>query len=173
VGGVAKRSSMVRLVDPREFRRVLGHFATGVTVVTTRLGDDLHGITVNSFTSVSLHPPLVLICIDKSARAHDYLSKSGTFAVNILRRDQEHLSRFFADPSRPEGREGFRGIPFREAVTGSPILEGCLAFLDCRIVASYPGGDHTIFLGQVEDLGILQGGDPLVFYRSQYRSLGP
>ncbi len=130
------------------------------------------GITVNSFASVSLDPPFVLICIDRSARAHSYLTQSGVFAVNILRRDQEDLSRYFADPSRPEGKVGFQGIPYTEKVTGSPIFEGCLAFLDCRIVATYPGGDHTIFLGQVEALGVLQEGDPLLFYRSQYRSLG-
>ena len=134
------------------FRQVMGQFATGVTVVTTRSKDGLAGLTVNSFTSVSLEPPLVLICVDLNSTALPFIRESGKFAVNILTSEQEHLSRCFATTSS-ERYEHFCNASFHFASTGSPILDGALAFIDSRIIAEYPGGDHVIFLGSVEAMG--------------------
>jgi len=152
------------------FRRVMGQFATGVTVVTTRLGDEMHGLTANAICSVSLEPLLVLVCVDHAADTHPLLEKSGVFAVNILSEKQEHVSRLFAGPTEEKtGR--LEGMGYRTAVTGAPIIEGCLAYLDCRIVAAYPGGDHTIFIGQVEEAEISGDGPPLIFFRGRYATV--
>lgn len=134
------------------FRQVMGQFTTGVTVVTTRSQDGLAGLTVNSFTSVSLEPPLVLICVDLYSTALPFIRASGSFAVNILTSEQENLSRCFATTSS-ERYEHFCHASFHVASTGSPILDGAIAFIDSRIVAEYPGGDHVIFLGRVEAMG--------------------
>jgi len=134
------------------FRQVMGQFTTGVTVVTARSQDGLAGLTVNSFTSVSLEPPLVLICVDLYSTALPFIRASGSFAVNILTSEQENLSRCFATTSS-ERYEHFCHASFHVAATGSPILDGALAFIDSRIVAEYPGGDHVIFLGLVEAMG--------------------
>lgn len=137
------------------FRQVMGQFATGVTVVTTATSEGVCGMTVNAFTSVSLNPPLIAICVDLRSQTLSYLRASGFFAVNVLEASQEDLSRCFATASM-ERSEFFCRVPYRIAVTGSPVLSGVLAFLDARIVAEYPGGDHLIILGQIEALG--QGG---------------
>src|SRR5215471_16943683 len=134
------------------FRQVMGQFTTGVTVVTARSKDGLAGLTVNSFTSVSLEPPLVLICVDLYSTALPHIRASGNFAVNILTSEQEHLSRCFATTST-ERYEHFCNASYQVASTGSPILDGTLAFIDSRIVAEYPGGDHVIFLGHVVAMG--------------------
>ncbi len=134
------------------FRQIMGQFATGVTVVTTRSKDGLAGLTVNSFTSVSLEPPLVLICVDLNSTALPFIRASGNFAVNILTSEQERLSRCFATTSSARF-EHFCHASFHIAATGSPILDGALAYIDSRIVAEYPGGDHVIFLGSVEAMG--------------------
>jgi flavin reductase (DIM6/NTAB) family NADH-FMN oxidoreductase RutF len=134
------------------FRQVMGQFATGVTVVTTCSHEGLAGLTVNSFTSVSLDPPLVLICIDLSSMVLPFIRESGIFAVNILTHEQEALSRCFATSSE-ERYEHFCHASYHLAATGSPILDEALAFIDSRVVAEYPGGDHVIFLGQVVAMG--------------------
>ena len=134
------------------FKQVMGQFITGVTVVTTRSKDELAGLTVNSFTSVSLEPPLVLICIDVNSTVLPNIRESGNFAVNILTSEQEHLSRSFATTSS-ERFEHFCHASYHDASTGSPIIDGALAFIDSRIVAEYPGGDHVIFLGLFEAMG--------------------
>src|SRR5256885_1129369 len=134
------------------FRQVMGQFTAGVTVVTTRSKDGLAGLTVNSFTSVSLEPPLVLICVDLYSTALPFIRASGNFAVNILTSEQEALSRCFATTSS-ERYEYFCHASFHIAATGSPILDGALAFIDSRIVAEYPGGDHIIFVGPVVAMG--------------------
>jgi flavin reductase (DIM6/NTAB) family NADH-FMN oxidoreductase RutF len=154
-------------VDKELFRRVMGQFATGVTIVTTRLGDHLHGSTANAFTSVSLEPLLVLVCLDRKGDTHDLVRESGIYAVNILREEQEELSRLFArkDPETPHRLDT---VPHRYAVTGAPILEGCLAYLDCRVVEALPAGDHTIFVGQVEEAALAAEGRPLLFFRGRY-----
>jgi flavin reductase (DIM6/NTAB) family NADH-FMN oxidoreductase RutF len=135
------------------FRQVMGQFTTGVTVVTARSNEGLAGLTVNSFTSVSLDPPLVLICIDLYSTALPFIRASGNFAVNVLTSEQEALSRCFATISS-ERYDHFCHASYHIAATGSPILDGALAFIDCRIVAEYPGGDHAIFVAQVVAMGI-------------------
>jgi flavin reductase (DIM6/NTAB) family NADH-FMN oxidoreductase RutF len=135
------------------FRQVMGQFTTGVTVVTTRSHEGLAGLTVNSFTSVSLDPPLVLICIDLYSTALPFIRASGKFAVNVLTSEQEALSRCFATIST-ERYEHFCHASYHIASTGSPILDCALAFIDSRIVAEYPGGDHAIFVGHVVAMGI-------------------
>lgn len=154
-------------VDTHQFRSVMSRFATGVTVVTTRKGTECHGITVNAFASVSLDPPLVLVCIDRSSYLHDILLESGVFAVNLLAEDQRHLSECFAGHSESRFRD-FCGATFHTAATGAPVLDGTLGYVDCRIVGVYPGGDHSIIVGHVETLGIGTGDDPLLYYRSRY-----
>lgn len=139
-------------IEKEFFRQVMGQFATGVTIVTTATGEGLSGLTVNSFTSVSLNPPLVLVCIDLTSHTLPFLRASGYFAVNFLTNRQEDLSRCFATTSS-ERYDRFCHAPYHVASTGSPILDGSLAFIDARIVAEYPGGDHAVFIGQVEAMG--------------------
>lgn len=154
-----------------DFRRAMGQFATGVTIITTRRGDVMKGMTANAFTSVSLEPPLVLVCVDHTSDTHDVLKESGVFAVNILSREQEALSRQFA--TKAEGTSHLlEGVPYRLGITGAPIITGCLGYLDCRVVSVYPGGDHTIFIGQVEEAQVMEESHPLIFFRSVYHSLG-
>lgn len=156
-------------MDRQEFRRVLGNFATGVTVVTTRAGTEPQGLTVNAFSSLSLDPPLVLVCIDKEAVSHPAISRSGVFAVNILAEDQEAISRRFADKAW-EGRR-FEGLRHTTAATGAPVLEGVLGYIDCTVAQAHEGGDHTIFVGRVEELKLLREAPPLLFFRGKYLQL--
>jgi flavin reductase (DIM6/NTAB) family NADH-FMN oxidoreductase RutF len=153
-------------VDSAAFRAVMGRFATGVTVVTTCDGPRRYGITVNAFCSVSLDPPLVLICIDHTSRVHDILAHAGFFAVNFLRSDQAHLSTCFATTTE-ERYANFCHAKSHPVATGAPVLDDSLGYADCRIVTCYPGGDHTIFLGQVEALAVGDG-EPLLYYHSRY-----
>ena len=154
----------------RAFRDVLGRFATGVTIMTTATPGGIHGMTANAVSSVSLDPPLVLVCVDITTVMVDLLEKSGVFALSMLHRGQEHLSRHFADPWRPMGAAQFHGLAFHEVASGSPVLDDTLAYLDCRVWATYPGGDHTIFVGEVLALGLGQDADPLLFYGGEYRA---
>lgn len=140
-------------VEKGFFRHVMGHFATGVTVVTTRNQETLAGLTVNAFCSVSLHPPLVLICIDLTSNTLPIIRDSGVFAVNVLTEQQEALSRCFATASA-DYDERFYYVRYQVAATGAPIIEDTLAFIDARVVTEYPGGDHAIFLGQVLAMGV-------------------
>ncbi len=147
-----------------EFRRVLSHFASGVTVVTTWDAEGRPtGLTASAFTSVSLIPPLILVCVDQQAQCYPALKAHGRFAVNILATDQEPLSRHFA-LTRPNK---FEHIGFKKGARGLPLLPEALAHLECRTVHTYPGGDHTIFVGEVEAAGV-GGGEPLLYYRGQY-----
>ena len=154
-------------VDQYQFRRVMGHFATGVTILTTAVGDELHGMTASAVCSVSLDPLLVLVCVGKRAHTHPVISESGVFALNVLSEEQEHLSRLFADPAA-DAEHNLTGLSHRRGITSAPILADCLAYVDCRVVATYPGGDHTIFVGAVEDAGVLREGRPLLFFRGAY-----
>lgn len=151
------------------FRNALSHFASGVTVVTARTEDgQKKGITVSAFTSLSLEPPLVLICIDKKASIHQHLAKDGWFAVNMLSCEQEHLSRRFA--SRDE-MDRFTGLDCTEGRSGCPLIAGALTSIECRIIDAYPGGDHTIFVGEVDSVDS-SGGSPLLYFRGSYAKLG-
>lgn len=151
-------------IDPALFRQLMGRFTTGVTVVTVGSpGGKLSGITVNSLSSVSLDPPLVSICIDREADMHATLTGATGFVINILRSDQESVSRRFAD-DRPDR---FDGVGYGLSTDGHPILEGVLAHLECTVQASIPAGDHSVFLGRVVG-GAPGEGSPLLFYRGGY-----
>lgn len=152
-------------MDARSFRRVMATFPTGVTVVTARAGEgDPLGITVNAFTSVSLDPPLVLVCLDREADSHDGVLRAGTFAVNVLSSAQEAVARrFAADPAA--GR--FDQVAWRDGPGGAPILEGVAAWLSCAVEATHPGGDHTIVVGRV--VAAYAGpGEALAYYRGAF-----
>jgi len=150
--------------DPRLFRRTLGRFATGVTVITTALGETIHGMTANAFMSVSLDPPLVAIAVDHRARMHRLLEETGRYAVSILAEDQELLARHFG------GRPQMRSQPRFEWRAGLPLIAGAVAHLVCQIVDAVRAGDHTLFVGQVEYLDSHEGA-PLLFYGGDYRCL--
>ncbi|MCM8747821.1 flavin reductase family protein [Thermomicrobiaceae bacterium CFH 74404] len=151
-------------IDPREFRRTLGRFATGVTVITTVSGATVHGMTANAFMSVSLDPPLVTVAVDHRARMHRLLEETGRYGVSILAENQELLARHFG--GRPQVSEE----PRFEWQHGLPLIEGAVAHLVCRIVQAVPAGDHTLFIGQVEHLDCRDGA-PLLFYGGNYRCL--
>jgi len=154
-------------IEKQEFRRVLGHFAAGVTVVTT-IGDDgrPYGLTATAFTSVSLEPPLVLVCVDKNSESHPHFHASGVFAVNFLAVDHEHLSRRFA----VSGGEKFGDLVVRRGSTGAPVLADALGYLECRTEQVIEAGDHTIFLGLVEAADAREG-EPLLYFRGSYRQI--
>ncbi|MER6992094.1 flavin reductase family protein [Saccharopolyspora hirsuta] len=152
-------------IDPRELRNCLGHFTTGVTVVTCDVDGSPHGATVNAFSAVSLDPPLVLVSLDRRSKAARYLD-GRPFTVNVLRSQQDALALHFAGRPMPDA------VPWAEPAHGSPRLADCLAHLSCRPWASYDGGDHVLHLGHVEEL-TYGGGAPLVFFRGQFRHLGP
>ncbi len=154
-------------ITPDEFRHILSHFASGVTVVTTWDADGRPtGLTASAFTSVSLTPPLVLVCVDLQAQCYPALKAHGRFAVNILATGQEPLSRHFA-LTRPSK---FEHIAVKKGALGLPLLPAALAHLECRTVHAYPGGDHTIFIGEVEAAAVGEG-EPLLYYRGQYNRL--
>jgi flavin reductase len=157
--------------EPRDaalFRAVLGRFATGVAVMTTVRDGVPHAMTANAVSSVSLEPPLVLVCVERTAIMAAEVAASDVFALSFLAADQREYSDRFADPGRPEGEGQFDGVAAEEAVTGSPILGGALAWLDCRVWASYDGGDHVIVVGEVLALDVGDAEEPLVYYRSDY-----
>jgi flavin reductase (DIM6/NTAB) family NADH-FMN oxidoreductase RutF len=155
-------------IEKNELRRVMGHFATGVTVITTYSKEGkLHGLTANAVSSLSLDPPLLIICVDKKADSYSCFEESSVFTVNILSDEQEDLSRRFA----VSGGEKFEGVAYRRGANGAPILSGALAHLECRLYASYEGGDHTIHLGLIEEAETREG-KPLLFFRGGYREIG-
>ncbi|MER5353144.1 flavin reductase family protein [Kitasatospora sp. NPDC002551] len=157
--------------DGRALRGVLGRFATGVTVLTAGR-DTPCGMTANSFTSVSLEPAQVLVCVVKSAAVHAAVLAEGTFAVSVLARDQEWVARHFADHRRPRGVREFAGIGHtRGRHTGAPVLDNVQAWLECRLGAVHEGGDHTIFVGTVLGAGRSDGGDPLLYHGGAFARL--
>jgi flavin reductase (DIM6/NTAB) family NADH-FMN oxidoreductase RutF len=157
-------------MDTRTFRNICGRFATGVNVVTTRSGDERVGMTVNAFSSLSLEPMLILFCADVRTRTCRAVEASGIFAVNILSAAQQNVSDVFAGRTGVDGSQRFNGVDFTTAVTGAPILSGCIGYFDCRVVDKFPGGDHVIFVGQVEAAEQFDG-EPLLFYAGRYREL--
>jgi flavin reductase (DIM6/NTAB) family NADH-FMN oxidoreductase RutF len=153
-----------RSVGPDEFKKALRTFTSGVTVITTRDGETLHGLTVSAFSSLSLDPPLVLICIDKGAAAHDVFEKAGKFVVNILAADQEEVSNCFA--SRADDK--FEKSKWHEGVLGLPVIDGAFGVTECVLHASLPGGDHTIFVGRVVATNVREA-MPLLYGQGGYR----
>jgi flavin reductase (DIM6/NTAB) family NADH-FMN oxidoreductase RutF len=158
-------------IDAAAYRQIFGHFATGVTVITTARNGMLHGMTANAVASVSLNPLLLLVCVDKAAHAHKEIESAGAFAVNILSSEQEHVSRLFAEKREPE--EGsLGGIPYHLGASGSPIIDGALAHVECVVADSFKGGDHTVFIGRVMEGSVDSAALPLIFFRGGYRQLG-
>jgi len=153
------------MIDESEFRRVIGHFATGVAVVTTcREDGSAAGLTVSAVASVSLDPTLVLVCVDRVSDTHAWMERAGYFAANVLEEGRgETLARRFSGG----GAEKFRGVAWHPERTGAPVLDDALAWLDCRITAALPGGDHTIFVGEVLSADAREG-TPLLYYRGGY-----
>jgi flavin reductase (DIM6/NTAB) family NADH-FMN oxidoreductase RutF len=155
-----------------DFRGALGAFATGVTVITTHGEAEAYGMTANAFSSVSLDPPLVLVCVISGTTGAETIEQNKVFAVNVLGTHQEPISRFFASKDRPGGRSAFEGVPHFTAVTGSPILERAAAYLDCRVDAAHEAGDHVIFIGEVVAIGVDKEIPPLLFHHGGYSVLG-
>ena len=154
-------------VEKAEFRQALGHFAAAVTVVTLVREDGTPaGITVTAFSSLSLEPPLVLVCIDKRARLHDAFQRGAAFAVNILAEDQEGVSRRFAS-SEPDQ---FREVGYAPSPAGAPFIQDAICSAECKVVDLLPGGDHTIVVAEVENTRIREG-KPLLYFRGGYASL--
>ena len=163
----AEMTHHVSPIEPAALRRVCGLFVTGVTVVTTGTGGRTTGTTVNSFTSVSLEPPLVLFCLHRDSRLHEVLHESGTFAVNFLGGRQEAVARAFAGRRTADMRE----VAHHRGRQGIPVLSDALAFVTCRIVDRFAGGDHTIILGEVLELGMPRRQEPLIFYAGAFGAL--
>jgi len=158
-------------IDQRAMRSVLGMFATGITVVTAG-GDVPHGMTANAFSSVSLEPPLVLVCIGREAVMHDTITDHGAFAVSVLRGCQEQVARHFANRRRPRGVAQFDAVDWVPgSSTGAPVLVGGLAWLECELETTYDGGDHSIFVGRVLDTGHSDERDALLFFGGGYHRL--
>jgi 3-hydroxy-9,10-secoandrosta-1,3,5(10)-triene-9,17-dione monooxygenase reductase component len=155
----------------REFRDALGHFATGVTVVTTQGSQHPYGMTANAFASVSLEPPLVLVCVVSGTEGENSIRDNGVFAVNVLGSHQEAISRYFSDSGRPRGWATFERIAHTRVSTGSPVLDGVAAYFDCRLVATHDAGDHVIFIGEVEGLGLDSEVKPLLYHLGRYRQV--
>ena len=154
-----------------EFRQTLGAFATGVTVITTRGESHDYGMTATAFSSVSLDPPLILVCVQTGVQGAELIPANGVFAVNILSSEQEPISNYFASRDRPRGRDAFAEIPHRELASGAPVIDGVAAFVDCRLVASHEEGDHLIFIGEVLAVGVEPEVEPLIFPGGGYRAL--
>lgn len=160
-------------MHPDAYRKAVGRFATGVTVVTTTVRGGSAALTANSFTSVSLDPVLLLVCVQKSARFHALVLEAGVWGVSVLAADMEEISTRFASPVRYELDRPFEGLKHSAgAVTGCPLLDDALATFECRTVLAYEGGDHTMLLGEVLTLATPRSDvPPLVFFDGTYRSL--
>ncbi|MEX2446421.1 MAG: flavin reductase family protein [Dehalococcoidia bacterium] len=158
-------------IDPRAFRDVIGRFATGVTVITMEAGGKARAMTANAVSSLSLDPPLLLVCIDRKATMHQLFEVGAAFAVNILVEEQRAISDFFArsnDDENPMGNHAHR-----PGDLGAPLIEGALAHAECRVAEQHAGGDHTIVIGRVESMAIDRpDAPPLLFYTGRYHSLG-
>jgi len=160
-------------ITSSEFRLALGQFATGVTVVTVeRASGRVHGMTANSFTSVSLDPPLILVCVDQKAQLLQLLKDRKRFGVSILKDDQEAISEYFAQTEESAEVEARLGIRYRWTETRIPLLEDALVHIACGVVASHVAGDHTVFIAEVESAEIYDG-EPLLYLRGDYRRVAP
>jgi flavin reductase (DIM6/NTAB) family NADH-FMN oxidoreductase RutF len=159
-------------LNPSEFRKAMGSFATGVTIITVDLEGEVHGMTANAFTSVSLDPVLVLVCVDHNARTHAHLHAKKRFGINVLCEDQRVISDYYARADRShDDAETEIGARFDRTQHGTPVLHGSLAYLECRLHSAEEAGDHTIFIAEVEDV-VVREGQPLLFFRGKYRKVG-
>jgi len=157
-------------VDADEYRRALGAWATGVTVVTARSGEEVHGMTVSDFAGVSLDPPLVVVCADRASNTRRLIEAGGCFAVNVLAAGQEALASRFA--SKAHEWQRFEGLECTRAATGAPLIPGARVSLDCHLEAAHEAGDHTICIGRVEAV-VQREAEPLLYYAGGYRRLAP
>jgi len=153
-------------IDDAQFKHALSHFASGITIVTTEHEGTDYGLTVASFASLSLSPPLVLVCISKSSSSHEPIVESGKFGVSILASDQEAVSGRFAS----RGGDKFAGLDVRRGTLGIPLIGNALATLECRVTNQVVGGDHSIFIGEVVDTQTREGA-PLLYFRAAYREM--
>lgn len=159
--------------NQEQFRLAMGCFATGVTVITVDYEGAIQGMTANAFTSVSLDPLLVLVCVAHEARTHSHLHSRKRFGINVLSEQQRTISEHYARPDRdPAQTESETGARFDRTAHGTPILHGALAYLECRLQSAQDAGDHTIFIAEVEDV-VLRAGKPLLYFQSGYRTIGP
>jgi flavin reductase len=155
--------------SPMALRDVMSSFATGITVLTTAPGDHCHGMTANAFSSVSLEPPLVLVCIARTAHMHDAILHTRYFGISVLGADQEDLARYFASRKRPMGMAQFDQVEWTSGRrSGVPLLDGSLASLECEVAEVYEGGDHSIFLGIVLEAD-RRTGDALLFFEGEFQ----
>jgi len=155
-------------LNTTDFRKAMGCFATGVTVITVDQDGEIHGMTANAFTSVSLDPPLVLVCVDHRARTHAHLHARKRFGVNVLNSNQQAISEYYARSAEAHQHPEAAGARFERTAHGTPVLEDALAYLECRLHKAQPAGDHTIFIAEVEHVEMREG-EPLLYFRSQYR----
>lgn len=153
--------------DDRRFRDVFGHFATGVTIITAMDRDEPVGMAANSFTSLSLDPPLVLFCVADSSSTWPRIESADRFAINILGEEHESVSQLFA----LKGADRFSTVSWRSGVSGAPVLDEAIAYIDCEFEAKHPGGDHKIIVGRVLDLDMREDARPLVFFKGLYRKI--
>jgi flavin reductase (DIM6/NTAB) family NADH-FMN oxidoreductase RutF len=153
------------VIEADQFKRVLAHWVTGVTIVTARDRDRVHGMTVSAFTAVSLTPPLVLVCADKASNTNPVIAAGGVFAVNILADDQTALSNTFA--SKQAEAERFVGLATDVGATGAPLITGTVANLDCRVVAAHEHGDHMVYVGEVVEARLTDK-EPLLYHSHSY-----
>ncbi|HUB02409.1 MAG TPA: flavin reductase family protein [Terriglobales bacterium] len=154
------------------FRKAMGTFATGVTILTVDHNSEIHGMTANAFTSVSLDPPLVLVCVDHRARTHAHLHARKRFGVNVLSNGQLPISEYYAQSAESHQHPEHVGARFDRTAHGTPVLHGALAYLECRLISTQRAGDHTIFIAEVEEVEVREG-EPLLYFRSEYRGGGP
>jgi len=168
----SKTSKMPTLtLSPSEFRKALGHFTTGVTVVTVEHEPGkIHGMTANSFTSVSLHPMLILVCVDHHAKMFPLLEKKKHFGISVLKQNQQAISEYFAKGRHSAEVEQRLGIHFRPTPSGASVIEDTLLQMSCKMHSSHLAGDHTIFIGEVEDAQMNEG-EPLLYFRGEYRKI--
>ena len=157
----------------RVLRAMMARFATGVTVVAARHGPLLAGMTANAIASISIDPPLMMASIGQRSETHVAITGSHSFAVSVLAADQRRLADCSTQATTIAKLQRFCDAPWHEGETGSPILDGAIAFFDCRLVAQHPGGDHTIFIGEIVGAGYDEAGEPLIWYGSRYRQLSP
>lgn len=153
-------------VDAQAFKDALSRFASGVTIVTVESADEVVGITVSAFISVSLEPPLVLVSIDKRAKAHDVLARSERFAISVLAAGQEAISNYYAGWKAPG-----QTVALARPDMATPVVPDALAWIDCSLHQAVEAGDHTLYIGRVERLTV-RDGEPLLWFRSKYRTLG-
>jgi flavin reductase (DIM6/NTAB) family NADH-FMN oxidoreductase RutF len=154
-----------------DFRKAMGCFATGVTIITIDQEGEVHGMTANAFTAVSLDPVLILVCVDQRARTHAHLHARKRFGVNVLSSAQQAISEYYARSSETHQHAEDAGARFDRTAHGTPALQGALAYLECRLHSTQAAGDHTIFIAEVEEVKV-RDGDPLIYFRSRYRDIG-